>query len=463
MKRTKVIVGIVAGAFVLCSILFIWLAGSGQQSILLGTLSAVNATAKLLPIHRDTKDVIETANAISHSVLAKDDISRRYLILLQNNYELRPTGGFLGQYAVATVKNGELTRLFIEDANLLDQRITAKISAPYPFKQMMGIKNWKFRDANFSPDFPTSVEHVKYFYRLSGGNADFDAVVAINAEVFNDALEITGPVTVPGYSATFTSEDGAWVLEEIVERAYLGDNVTAEAKQGRKDILKKLGAIMADELVSMNNIPRLVEFARTELEEKNIMLWFEDENLRALAEKAHWDGSVAQDWDGDYLMPVDANLGALKSDYYIRRSIDYTLDTTLEVPTATFVYTYKHTAPYGDWRTSDYHSYLRLYVPEGAELISREMVGSPITRLEFGKTYFGMKVDVLIGGETKAKIVYKLPDRFFDTEDYKLLIQKQSGAGEVPVRITLRTPEGEFTQEDTLLKDIAYTFEEEEY
>ncbi len=67
--------------------------------------------------------------------------------------ELRPGGGFLGQYAVAEVKNGEVVSFFIEDANLLDQRITAKVSPPYPFTRMMSIKKWKFRDSNFSPEF----------------------------------------------------------------------------------------------------------------------------------------------------------------------------------------------------------------------------------------------------------------------------------------------------------------------
>ena len=63
--------------------------------------------------------------------------------------ELRPTGGFLGQYAVVKLKDGEVTSLLVEDANLLDQRITANVPAPYPFKKMMEIKNWKFRDSNF--------------------------------------------------------------------------------------------------------------------------------------------------------------------------------------------------------------------------------------------------------------------------------------------------------------------------
>ena len=81
-----------------------------------------------------------------------------FLLLLQNNMELRPGGGFLGQYAVIKVKNGEVVSSFFEDANLLDQRITARVTPPWPLTQYMQIKKWKFRDSNFSPDFPTNVE-----------------------------------------------------------------------------------------------------------------------------------------------------------------------------------------------------------------------------------------------------------------------------------------------------------------
>jgi hypothetical protein len=443
--------------------IFVWVfVGSGsKQTVLLNTLSVVHATTKLLPIDRDTKDVIETANAISHYVLQEDGVTRTYLLLLQNNYELRPGGGFLGQYAIVDIKDGEVTKIFFEDANLLDQRITTKVPTPYPFRQMMSLKNWKFRDSNFSPHFPENVEKAQYFYRLSGGYKKFDGVIAVNADVLNHVLEITGPIQVPGYSPTFTSEDGAWDLEEVVEKAYLGDDIPAEVKEQRKDIMKKMAVILVDELMAINNIPKLVEFARVQMEEKNVMVWFEDEAIQSFVETVHWDGSIVEDWQGDYLMAVDANMGALKSDYYIERSIDYTLDVTGDVPIATFLYTYKHTASYGDWRTSDYHSYLRLYVPQGSVLLEREMVGYPITREEFGKTYFGAKVDVLIGGSTKAKIVYQLPDRYKNVENYSLLLQKQSGVKEIPFRITVKTPKEDFVQEGVLKKDATYTLGQE--
>lgn len=426
-----------------------------KQTLIVESLGVVNSAIQLFPIERDIKKVINTANELAKEVNKIDGITRTYLVMLQNNYELRPGGGFLGQYAVIKIQDGKVIKFTLEDANLLDQRITAQIPTPYPFRQKLQLKNWKFRDSNFSPDFPTNVDKAQYFYRLAGGWEKFDGVIAINSDVFNEALKITGPITVPGYNKTFTSEDGALVLEEVVERAYLGDDVAAELKQQRKNIMKSLGSIMVEKLATVGNISQLVDFSREQLENKNIMLHFTDESLQALVADVHWDGSVKTDWDGDYLLAVDANMGALKTDYYMERSLSYVVDLTLEKPTAVFTYTYKNTAPYGDWRTSDYHTYLRLYVPEGATFLERKWVGSPRLGEDFGKTYFGVMVDVRMGEEVQGMITYQLPDRFKD-ESYKILIQKQSGVQEVPIDITVKTDKGEIHQSGILTKDLMY-------
>lgn len=429
-----------------------------KKTLVLDSMNMMNSVAKLLPIEADTKKAIQAADTIAEKMLCKDDMTRTYLVMLQNNYELRPGGGFLGQYAVVKIKNGEVEKFTLEDANLLDQRIVAKIPTPYPFRQKMQLKNWKFRDSNFSPDFPTNVEKAQYFYRLAGGREKFDGAIAVNSDVFNEALKITGPITVPGYNKTFTSEDGALVLEEAVERAYLGDDVSAELKQSRKNIMKSLGSILVEKLATVGNAPSVVSFAREQLENKNIMLFFTDESLESVVKEAHWDGSLTHDWGGDYLFAVDANMGALKTDFFVKRKMEYRVDLTAEKPTATLTYVYTNTAPYGDWRTSDYHTYLRLFVPQGSNFVSREWVGSPRVGEEFGKTFFGVMVDVPMGREVRGTIVYELPDRF-KTDPYTLLIQKQSGVRDVPVEITVKTPkEGESHQTGVLKKDLVYKF-----
>ncbi len=432
-----------------------------KQEFALGSLSFATKVSRLLPLEADTKKELEAVNQLAEALLKKDGVQRAYLVLLQNNYELRPGGGFLGQYAIVKVQDGQVLSTFVEDANILDQRITVKITPPYPLTRKLQLKRWKFRDSNFSPDFPTNAQKAEYFYRLAGGGQKFDGVIAINANVFDHALALTGPVTPPGYSTTFRAEDGALKLEEVVEKAYLGDDVAAELKQNRKAIMKVLAVEMVKRLATVENIPKLIEFAHRELGEKNVMLFFKDTALQNIVAGVKWDGTVNTNWNNDYLMLVDANLGGLKTDYYIQRSLNYTVDFTGEKPLATLVQTYKNTAPGRDWRTNDYHTYLRAYVPLGSRYLERSMINAVLTDENLGKTYFGGFVDVEIGqSDVPTTLKYELPDTIKE-EGYQLLLQKQSGVGTIPVMITLKRKDGTVvTQNVDLRKDLILSFQE---
>lgn len=455
-KKTIVIIiliiGLAVGGYFLYSFF-----KSNKKTIAISSLSLLNNISKFLPIQEDAKKEIDVLDKLVEAFTQNDNAEKTFLVMLQNEAELRPGGGFLGQYAIIKIKNGNVVSTFVEDANLLDQRIQTKINPPFPFERMMQIKKWKLRDSNFSPDFPTNAEKAKYFFRLAGGNSkQFDGVIAVNSQVLNDILELTGPITVPGYSGEFNNQNASRKLEEIVEKAYIMDPKLDT--QNRKAILKKMSSIIMQKLLKLENVKKIAELFHEEMKNRNMMLNFSDPNLQQLVASVFWDGAIAKDWGGDYLMAVDANMGALKTDYYIRREIDYTVDFTQAKPTATLNIKYKNTAPGGDWRTSDYHAYLRVYVPKGSTFVSNHMVSHLNTAEDFNKTYFGFKVDVVMGREVNGQVVYTLPDNITEN-NYKLLIQKQSGAGIIPVKVHLKTNSGDFDQEGSLTKDLKFEFQ----
>ncbi|MEI6587843.1 MAG: DUF4012 domain-containing protein [Candidatus Moraniibacteriota bacterium] len=457
-KKKNIIRLILLIVFVLVCVFLFSLAKSNKQIIGVKTLSALNRFSNLLPITKDEQKELSVLNALVENFTQKDGETKTFMLLLQNNMELRPGGGFLGQYAIIKIKDGEVLSSYFEDANLLDQRIKAKVPTPYPFERMMQLKNWKFRDSNFSPDFPINVEKAKYFYRLSGkGSTAFDGVIAINAQVLNDILKLTGPITVPGYATEFNSDNAFLKLEEVVEKQYIM-NPEIDT-QNRKAIMKKMLPIVIDKLFTLGNISKLTELAHQEFRSKNVMVNFSDEKLQALAAGVAWTGEMNQNWDGDYLMMVDANMGALKTDYYMKREINYDIDLTGEKPVVNLGILYKNTAPYGDWRTSDYHTYMRLYLPKGATLLERVMMNNISAGEDFGKSWIGFMGHVLIGGQTDVKIKYELPADF-PRDNYKLLIQKQSGVSDIPVKVHVKTKDGDYNQEQVMNSDLHFEVKE---
>lgn len=436
---------------------------NNSKEFAISSLNVFQKVTKILPLSPDTKKEVEVVNDLVTKYTAKDDVTRTFLLLLQNNYELRPGGGFLGQYAIVKVKNGEILSTKFEDANLLDQRINAKVTPPAALTRKLQLKKWKFRDSNFSPDYPTNVEKALYFYRLAGGGSgeQFDGVIAINADVFNHVLELTGPITPAGYNTTFTKDDGARKLEEVVEKSYLGEEVSAEAKQARKNIMKVLTSELATKLMTLGNIPKVAELGLTELRNKNVMVWMRDESIQKKIAEVKWDGAVNQTWNKDYLMFVDANLGGLKTDYHVYRSIDYTVDfTTGGKPFATAIYTYNNKAPRADWQTTDYHTFVRLYVPKGSLYKERFMINAVTMGEDLGHYFMGGYVDAEIGqGDVTTTLKYELPDTI-TPNNYELLIQKQSGIKPLPVHIKLITPNGTFEQESEIIHDTVFQFQE---
>jgi hypothetical protein len=222
-----------------------------------------------------------------------------------------------------------------------------------------------------------------------------------------------------------------------------------------------MAPIILDKLFTLGNITKIANLFHSEMKNRNVMLNFTNPDLQQAVASVFWDGTVPETWDGDFLMAVDANMGALKSDFYIKRQISYDLDLTQPKPLVTLNLIYDHTAPFGDWRTSDYHSFLRIYVPKGSKFLENHMVSKISEGEEFGKTYFGFMCHVLIGGQTDGQIKYELPESFSNIADYKLLIQKQSGAGDVPVKIHIKTKDGEYNQEQTLTSDLNFEYKQQ--
>jgi hypothetical protein len=427
------------------------------------SIAIIKNVSKILPIEPDTKKEIDAIGTLVSTFTDTNGKTYSFLIMLQNNYELRPGGGFLGQYGVLKIKDGKIVSFIVEDANLLDQRIknaNISITPPWPLTRYGQVRRWLLHDSNFSPDFPTNAAKAEYFYRLGGGRERFDGVIAINADVLNHVIGITGPITIPGFG-TYTEDGAALSLEADVEKNFLGEDVSAELKQGRKTIMKRLAGEIVSRITNLNDLKRIADLGLEELRDKNIQLFFKDTDLQNIVAGVYWDGSVAKDWNGDFLMVVDANIGALKSDYYVKRSINYAVDFTGEHPVATLTYNYNHTATYGDWRTSDYHSYARVFAPTGSKYIegSRQKTGGVSTTNDttFKKSVFSYKVDALMGRTLPTSIQYQLPDTI-TADHYELLIQKQSGIGDIPVTVTVKTAEGEFSQEATLKKDTRFSF-----
>ncbi len=382
------------------------------------------------------------------------DKSSHHLVLFLNNTELRPAGGFVGNYGIATVTKGVIESLKTADVYALDRLVEGKETepAPYPIARYNKTPIWYFRDANWSPDFSVSAQKMIQKFHEEAGlltpevratipyAESIDGVIAFTPTFAEELLKLIGPVSVSGQ--TFTSENIADKLEYQVEYGY--------AKQGipeaqRKEIIGQLMDVVVKKLMDMpiakwSSALTLLEDA---FKQKQFFLYHTDPDVEQVITQAGWSGRFVPN-TSDVQLVVDANLASLKSDPAVDRTISYQISTDEKgekIGRTSITYHHKGTF---DWKTSRYRTYTRLYVPLGSKLIQvtgalkndktqnpKAEAGSPDVSSELGMTVFGAFIAIEPGASGTLVFEYKLADSVraaIAKNVYVLQVLKQNGA-----------------------------------
>lgn len=403
-----------------------------------------------VPATEETKTDYETVLTLAQALLDTEGKEKTFLILFQNNLELRPGGGFIGSFGILKVRDGSVTHFAVHDTGNFDGRIPDTVEPPYPMRETLKIGSWKLRDSNYSPDFAENVRWAKTFYEMGGGSEQFDGVAAITTNVLASILKVTGPVTVDGYPGTYGAENAILDLEYQVEKGYKDQSIDFGE---RKSFMGLLGNVLIGEIksLSMQKKYELFRIVLDDFHRKDIQVFFEDSLLQAQVREAGWSGEMDRGWEGDYLFIADANLGAWKSDYFIKRRYAYTVDLTKTRPEARLEITYQHTAKEKNWFTNDYQSFVRVYAPQGSFLTR-----ATNTRLDpvFGefsnKKYFGALIQVPLDSEKTVTFEYTLPEKF-EKKWYDLKIEKQAGVSDVPMHVKVLHEDGSVEEKDIIL------------
>lgn len=431
--------------FILVSTLFLgaWYFYWETRSSRLGSLTDIS---NILPFSEEMQGDLKTIAKIAGHFYDTRGEEKVFLVLFQNNMELRPGGGFIGSFGILKVNDGEVTEFSSHDVINFDGRIPDTVPAPYPLSETLGVRTLKLRDSNVSPDWAVNAKAAEDFYHMGEGKEEFDGVIGITTNVLSSFLSITGPVVVPGYPGEYDAETGVLDLEYQVEQAFYKQGIS---RGDRKQVMHELGNIILDKVKDLS-IPKKYELFKVvldDLHKKDIQILFKDEDLQETVKTAGWSGELDTKWEDDYLMLVDSNLNALKSDYRMRRSVNYTLDLRGDAKKAKVVVTYEHTATQKDYMTRDYQTFSRLYVPEGSWL--EKVTGNfkpAVFGSELGKKYFGALVHVPLGTTKQVTWEYRLPETV-KADEYDLKIEKQPGVNDMPITVTVLRDSGTETYE----------------
>lgn len=389
---------------------------------------------------------------------------QHYLMFLQNTGELRPTGGFWGTYGVVTLKDGEIVDIQTDDIYAVDEPSIGHVTRvpPEPLQRYLGVDNWYLRDANWSPDVPTSIRRALEFYneevsvidddgtKVTAPRIDFDGAILVTPQVAVRLLKLFGNVQVD--TVEFTPENFFSVLEFEVEQAFIIRGIPVEQ---RKDIIGRL----VDELferfrqADSETLAQLVEDILELLDDNDIMAYSTHKTVQQVFERQSWSGDLRINAQHDHLMVVDSNLAALKTDASMSRAYTYAIHRDVDGDLIASARINYDNLGVPDYRTTRYRTYARVYVPSGSELIGVNgsllddkiknptgIVGEVDVYEEFGATVFGAFTSVELGSTGSLEFIYRLPDRIKEMVDngtYVLDIQRQPGVRNTALNLDL--------------------------
>jgi hypothetical protein len=384
---------------------------------------------------------------------------KSYLVLFQNNMELRPGGGFIGSYGVLSLDKGKISDFTINDVYDADGQLRGHIEPPYPIRRYLPDAHWYLRNSNFDVDFTKSASSAAFFLYAETGQR-VDGVIGADVTFVKEIISALGEIYVPDYKEKINEHNFYKVTQTHVEKNFFPSSTQ------KKDFLAAVFSALKLRLDEKKNLPygALLKNVSDSIEEKHLVFAFIDKNVQNVFTANGWS-SVLKDGReketvNDFLGISEANLGVNKANFFLGRSVKYeaSLDKDGDLLSKATV-SFKNIS--GEWPGGDYKAYLRIITPQGSNLTGvkidnfSQRITDPVTDptlyesksfrppegLEVekynqdGKNIYGFLVII---PKSKSKIVeveYSLPEKISpsnSTSTYSLRIFKQPGTLNYP-------------------------------
>jgi len=315
---------------------------------------------------------------------------RRFLIQTMDRAELRPGGGFTGQYGILQIQDGRMSPLSLTDVTLLDyaENGTAIGRTAPPAYKWMNFGNWGVRDSNLSGDFPTTARMTMQLYSDEGGGP-VDGDIAFTPTLIAHILNVVGPIKVPGYNETITAQN----LEERLHYYQQDQSAIAREKQisgnythaGRKAFTSTLGKMLLDKVrhAPVKELLAIVKNAVKDIQSRDLEIYFSNPAAESWLLDHGYGGSLDTFSKQDGFVVVQANISISKASQYVHTTEQdqVTLDAQGGAThNLTITLDYQQKGPVYGFDT--YADYMRIYAPAGAQFLGGDGfdTGQPLCR-----------------------------------------------------------------------------------
>ncbi len=249
------------------------------------------------------------------------DETRTYLLVVQNNAELRATGGLIGNWGLLTASDGEVSLGELYNPTEFNRAVqnvpVPMVETPAGYDERFPFRaQFAMQDANLSEDFPTGAG-ILMSLAPQVGLGHVDGVIAVDPVGLAALLELTGPIRVPGWPEDITADN-------VVAITLRDQYARFENQPGRADFLGDVAreAIDTATSTSLGEPAQIAKILGGAAHEGHVQLAFARDDEQRLAEELDVAGELAP-VRADSLAVNTQNSAANKIDYYLDRRIEY--------------------------------------------------------------------------------------------------------------------------------------------
>ena len=394
---------------------------------------------------------------VFYYLLGADGARRDFLVLLQNEAELRPNGGFIGSYGVMSVENGRFLSFDIGDIYDIDGQLKGHVEPPKQIKEILNEPSWYLRDANWQASFPESAKDIDWFFKKET-ERNIDGIITIDLAVAKNLVGAVGEVWVADFNEKVTSDN-------LYDQAQFHSESGFFAGSRQKSMfLGKLAGQLMEEIKTAKDYEQIeiVKAMLNSLESNDMQVWVKDKDMKVKLADLGWDGSMYSGGCGmenclaDYLYVVEANLGVNKSNYFLRRGMEMTIDVSNRAVSRVLKINYENTSRSTAWPGGDYKNYMRVYLPKDINIAevaiydsldktNKKVLGEE--EIEISNKYdkkelaFLMTVPVTKKRTVEIRYTSQIDLNIGDEFTYLNYIQRQSGYGDTSLVSLVSFPE----------------------
>lgn len=402
---------------------------------------------------------------------------KKIMLLLQNNAEIRGSGGFIGSYAILSTKASSINRIdFQTNIYKLDNAVKDKLNIPAPpeYDVLSGGKMY-LRDANYAVDGPESFREVIRLYKLESGQ-DLDGIIAIDTSFVTSLLSITGPIDLPQYNLKVTADNFLNEVQTEVEQNYF-TREGAKAENEPKKILSEMLPIMLSQILDKMKLPeyrsQIINSLKESIAAKHLLFYADQSDIERKLQDLNLAGKIASG-DFDYFFSHSTNIGGGKSSLNIEEKVDDSITLGTDGSVSHQVVIERNHQGTGVWPDNANINLMRILIPGNSNITlfkpelgnfwphmdkKRSKEIDHYTGEESGKDKLSFWMNTNPGFRSRVSFGYNSSYKVEIAEGkskYKLFLQKQAGSRAAHYHITIKYPENWNFTANYVHSDLVY-------